>query len=47
MDWLWKFPSMDEDLLRALKKSVDEGFVPSRVAMAAVSKRCSARCKAF
>ncbi len=26
MDWLWKFPSMDEDLLRALKKSVDEGF---------------------
>jgi len=26
MEWLWKFPSMDEDLLRALKKSVDEGF---------------------
>ncbi|MBO9127110.1 MULTISPECIES: ABC transporter permease [unclassified Rhizobium] len=26
MDWLWKFPSMDEDMLRALKKSVDEGF---------------------
>lgn len=26
MDWLWKFPAMDDDLLRALKKSVDEGF---------------------
>jgi glycine betaine/proline transport system permease protein len=26
MDWLWKFPSMNDDTLRALKKSVDEGF---------------------
>ena len=26
MDWLWKFPAMNDDLLRALKKSVDEGF---------------------
>jgi glycine betaine/proline transport system permease protein len=26
MDWLFKFPSMNEDTLRALKKSVDEGF---------------------
>jgi glycine betaine/proline transport system permease protein len=26
MDWLFKFPSMNDDTLRALKKSVDEGF---------------------
>jgi glycine betaine/proline transport system permease protein len=26
MDWLWKFPSMNDDTLRALKKAVDEGF---------------------
>ncbi len=26
MDWLWKFPTMDADTLRVLKKNVDEGF---------------------
>ncbi len=26
MDWLWKFPTMNDDMLRELKKSVDEGF---------------------
>ena len=26
MDWLFKFPSMNDDTLRARKKSVDEGF---------------------
>ncbi|WP_183725513.1 MULTISPECIES: proline/glycine betaine ABC transporter permease [unclassified Rhizobium] len=26
MDWLWKFPTMNDETLRALKKSVDEGF---------------------
>ncbi|EJJ25277.1 ABC transporter permease [Rhizobium sp. CF142] len=26
MDWLWKFPTMNDDVLRELKKSVDEGF---------------------
>jgi glycine betaine/proline transport system permease protein len=26
MDWLWKFPTMDSDTLRILKKNVDEGF---------------------
>ncbi|NLS04569.1 proline/glycine betaine ABC transporter permease [Rhizobium sp. P32RR-XVIII] len=26
MDWLWKFPTMDADTLRILKKNVDEGF---------------------
>ena len=26
MDWLFKFPSMNDDTLRALKNSVDEGF---------------------
>ncbi|MEX2693093.1 ABC transporter permease [Rhizobium mongolense] len=26
MDWLWKFPTMNDDMLRQLKKSIDEGF---------------------
>ena len=26
MEWLTKFPHMDDDTLRALKKAIDEGF---------------------
>lgn len=26
MDWFWKFPTMDPDTLRVLKKSIDESF---------------------
>ncbi len=26
MEWLYKFPHMDDDALRALKKAIDEGF---------------------
>ncbi|WP_112715641.1 ABC transporter permease [Hyphomicrobiales bacterium] len=26
MDWLWKFPTMNDDMLRDLKRAVDEGF---------------------
>ena len=26
MDWLFNFPTMDDDTLRALKKAIDEGF---------------------
>ncbi|NTE68174.1 proline/glycine betaine ABC transporter permease [Agrobacterium tumefaciens] len=27
MDWLWKFPQMDDDSLRVLKKTIDESFL--------------------
>ena len=26
MDWLTSFPHLDDDLLRALKKAIDDGF---------------------
>lgn len=26
MEWLFKFPTMNDDALRALKKVIDEGF---------------------
>ncbi|HEV7304768.1 MAG TPA: proline/glycine betaine ABC transporter permease, partial [Ensifer sp.] len=26
MEWLYEFPHMNDDALRALKKAIDEGF---------------------